>query len=60
MKWGSYNEVGDHAIEVRLMMYETIVIPIILNNVETWGEIKKSNEEKLEKIQKRLFLICSS
>ena len=56
MKWGSFNEVGDYAIDVRLLMYEAIVIPIILSNTETWGAITKSDEEKLEKMQKDALL----
>ena len=52
MKWANSKVVGDNEINIRIRMFEAIVIPILLNNTETWGILSKKVTDELESIQK--------
>lgn len=55
MKYGDTNKVGQMALEIRLKIYETVVVPTIFANVETWSHIKEAEIKELEGIQYRLL-----
>ena len=55
LKYGDINKVGEMALEVRFKIYETIVVPTIFSNIETWGVIKEEEMEELEKIQGKII-----
>ena len=49
------NKVGNMAIEVRLKIYETVVIPTLFANIETWSSITDTEMMELERIQYRML-----
>ena len=50
LKYGDANKVGPMAIEIRMKMYETLVVPTIFANIETWGVIKENEMKELKGI----------
>ena len=55
LKYGNVGKVGDMALEVRLKIYETVVVPTIFANIETWGTIKERDIKELEGIQYKIM-----
>ena len=54
-KYGDVNKVGEIAIEVRLKIYEMVVVPTLYANIETWSHIKEAERNELEKIQGKIL-----
>ncbi len=55
-KFGSETQVGKMAIEVRLKILESIVMPSILYGTEVFINLTKKDNEDLEKLQKQLLV----
>ena len=55
LKYGDESKVGTMALEVRLKIFETVVVPTIFANVETWGSIKEEEIKELERIQGKII-----
>ena len=55
MRYGYQNVVGDKALYVRLTIMETMIMPTILNNTETWTNKTKQEMEIIEKMQKDIL-----
>lgn len=49
---GSINMVGSKNTEIRQLLYESVVLPTILYNVEVMGKLSRKEIEELEKLQK--------
>ena len=50
--YGDTYRVGNMAIQVRIQIFESTVIPTIFHDIEAWSVISKSDIERLDKIQK--------
>ena len=50
-KWTHEAEVGDMAIEIRFLLYDTMIMPTILSNTETWSELLIYEAHMMEQIQ---------
>ncbi|MEL6606459.1 MAG: reverse transcriptase domain-containing protein, partial [Cyanobacteria bacterium J06614_10] len=55
LKYGDNNKVGKMALEVRLKIYETVVVPTLFANVETWSTITEKEMDELENIQYKVL-----
>ena len=53
--YGDTYKVGNMALQVRLEIFESTVIPTIYHNVETWSKITGKEIEQLEKMQKDIL-----
>ena len=51
INWTSFNEVGNLAISIRLLLYKSMIIPMVTSNMETWGAINGKLTKELEKMQ---------
>ena len=54
-KYGDVGRVGKMALAVRIKIYETVVVPTVFANVETWGIIKEKEMKELEGIQYKII-----
>ena len=54
-KFGDVNKVGELALEVRHKIYETVVVPTLFANIETWSQIKEKEMKELESMQYRII-----
>ena len=50
--YGDPYQVGQLALQVRLVIFNIIAIPTLFTNIETWSRINAKEVEQLEKIQK--------
>ena len=50
-RYGDVNQVGELALEVRMMIYETVVVLTLFANIETWSQINEKEWKVLEGIQ---------
>ena len=50
--YGDPYKVGNLALQVRITIYSSVVIPTLFTNIETWSRISTREMEELEKIQK--------
>ena len=55
MKYGSYGRVGNMALPVRTKIYETVVVPTVFANIESWGVIQENDMKELEGIQYKIL-----
>ena len=55
MSWGAERITGKMAMQVRFLLLETIVIPSLLYNIETWGALSMNEITLLEKKQKQML-----
>ena len=53
--YGDEGKVGKLALEVRQKIYETVVVPTLYANVETWSEISDKEAKELENMQLRIL-----
>ena len=53
--YGDTYKVGNMALQVRLEIFESTVIPTIYHNVETWSRITRKEIEQLDKMQKDIL-----
>ena len=53
--YGDEGKVGKLALEVRQKIYETVVVPTLYANVETWSEIDDKEAKELENMQLRIL-----
>lgn len=49
--YGNEYIIGKYALEIRIKIYKTIVIPTVYHNIQTWSNISKSELKELEGIQ---------
>ena len=54
-KYGDEGKVGTLALEVRVKIYETVVIPTLFANIETWSYIKEKEYTELESMQGKIL-----
>ena len=54
-RYGNENIVGGLALEVRQKIYETVVVPTLFANVETWSTISENERKELENMQFRIL-----
>ena len=55
LQMASRESVGNLATTIRIELYHTIIIPILLYNIEAWGKITKGNMEVMESIQGKIL-----
>ena len=55
MSWGAERVTGKMAMQVRFLLLETIVIPSLLYNTETWGALSVNEITLLERKQKQML-----
>ena len=53
--YGDPYKVGDLALQVRLVIYISTVIPTLFTNIETWSTITSKEIDQLEKMQKDIL-----
>ena len=57
--YGDPYKVGQMALQVRLEIYKSTIIPTIYTNIETWSKTSKGEMERLEKMQRKILTsIC--
>ena len=57
--YGDPYKVGYLALQVRLEIYKSTIIPTIYTHIETWSKTSKSEMERLEKMQRKIITsIC--
>ena len=54
-RYGDECIVGNEAIRTRIKLYQTIVVPSIFHNIETWSNISKKEINELESVQGRML-----
>ena len=54
-RYGDERKVGNMALEVRQKIYETVVVPTLFANIETWSKISETEIKELEKMQSKLL-----
>ena len=54
-KYGDVNKVGKMALEVRKKVYETVVVPTLFANTETWSNVTENELNELEKMQYKIL-----
>ena len=47
--------VGNMALQVRFKIYETVVVPTVFSNIETWGVMQENEVKELESIQYKIL-----
>ena len=52
--YGDPYKVGNMALQVRIQIFQSTVIPTIYHDIEAWSKIGKRDIEKLDKIQKTI------
>ena len=55
LRYGNKEKVGNMALEVRIKIYETVVVPTLFANIETWGKISEKDLKQLEGIQAKVL-----
>ena len=55
LKYGDEGKVGELALEVRQKIYETVVIPNLFANIETWSKVEEKEFKELENMQYRIL-----
>ena len=50
-KYGDERQVGNLALDVRKKIYETVVVPTLYANIETWSYISEKEMKELESMQ---------
>ena len=54
-KYGDVRRVGRMALEIRQKIYETVVVPTLFANIETWSHISDMEIKELENLQYRIL-----
>ena len=54
-RYGDESKVGMLALEVRKKIYETVVVPTLFANVETWSTVNENERKELESMQYRIL-----
>ena len=53
--YGDPYRVGNMALQVRIQIFQSTVIPTIYHDIEAWSKISKKDIEKLDRIQKTVL-----
>ena len=54
-QYGDSHKVGHLALQVRLQIYNSTVIPTIYTNIETWSKVTNKEMEQLERMQRNIL-----
>ena len=54
-RYGDEGKVGNLALEVRLKIYETVVVPTLFANIETWSNIAEKEYKEMESMQSKIL-----
>ena len=52
---GSYENVGDMEVVVKLLLYESTMVPTIFYNMEAWTNMRVADKQRLEVMQGKLL-----
>ena len=55
LRYGDKEKVGNMALEVRIKIYETVVVPTLFANIETWGRVSEKDLKELERLQAKVL-----
>ena len=50
-----WSKIGRHEVEAKKLLYKQQIIPAVFYNIETWTNFRKSDVEKMERIQAKIL-----